>query len=145
MQNYNVDVKPAGQVHVSTGLNHTSFTKIDDANAIIEMKTEVTASWRDERLSWDERLNPEPVSIDAARVWHPVFFFENEYSRTVLQTPPVVVTPDGQVTWSEVIIVEAMCVFSLHLYPFDTSNCPLVHTTPLNGQQIMLDSSILSF
>uniref|UniRef100_A0AC34FI13 Uncharacterized protein n=1 Tax=Panagrolaimus sp. ES5 TaxID=591445 RepID=A0AC34FI13_9BILA len=94
----------------------------------------IKQSWFDYKLIWSPHdfENITQMHIPYHKVWRPdIILYTNadsEYAKSVMSTD-VIVTYDGNVTWSTAGIYKSSCHLDVRYYPFDQQNCKLKYAS----------------
>ncbi|XP_046545733.1 neuronal acetylcholine receptor subunit alpha-3-like [Haliotis rubra] len=157
--NYSSDVFPSetiGQpVNVSIHAEMNYIIGIDEIHEILSSDLQLTLSWTDVSLAWNEDIygGIKDIIVPVMRMWVPDVAIQNALSerrRLVKDDQQVTVTSSGAVFWIADYIGPSLCPLVMTKYPFDRQKCTLyiealshgkdkvqfVHITALDGSGI---------
>uniref|UniRef100_A0A915EER4 Neurotransmitter-gated ion-channel ligand-binding domain-containing protein n=1 Tax=Ditylenchus dipsaci TaxID=166011 RepID=A0A915EER4_9BILA len=134
LKNYDKDLRPSLRhdlpVDVSFTFSLTHIIDVDERNQILTTNAWIHQTWRDYNLIWDPRLfdGITTVHIPFELLWRPdVILYNNaasEYTKSVMSTD-IIVSYDGNVSWTMAGIFKSSCGLDVRYYPFDFQNCVL--------------------
>lgn len=136
--NYQNDIRPSIKhdipINVTFSFSLTQIIDVDERNQMITTNAWIKQSWFDYKLIWNPHdfENITQMHIPYHKVWRPdIILYTNadsEYSKSVMSTD-VIVTYDGNVTWSTAGIYKSSCHLDVRYYPFDQQNCKLKYAS----------------
>uniref|UniRef100_A0A915EGV3 Uncharacterized protein n=1 Tax=Ditylenchus dipsaci TaxID=166011 RepID=A0A915EGV3_9BILA len=149
LKNYDKDLRPSLRhdlpVDVSFTFSLTHIIDVDERNQILTTNAWIHQTWRDYNLIWDPRLfdGITTVHIPFELLWRPdVILYNNaasEYTKSVMSTD-IIVSYDGNVSWTMAGIFKSSCGLDVRYYPFDFQNCVLKFASwAYDGTKLILD------
>ncbi|KAI1706895.1 neurotransmitter-gated ion-channel ligand binding domain-containing protein [Ditylenchus destructor] len=134
LANYDRDIRPSIRhdlpVNVTFTFSLSHIIDVDERNQILTTNAWVHQTWRDFNLVWDPRKYDgiTKVHVPFDLIWLPdVILYNNaasEYAKSVMSTD-VIVSYDGNISWTLAGIFKSSCGLDVRYYPFDFQNCVL--------------------
>ncbi|OXA54382.1 putative G-protein coupled receptor No18 [Folsomia candida] len=121
---YNKNLYPDGGAVILLGM---SLIDVDiNPEGFMDANVWAKLSWTDNRLKWDIDLTPvEFMTVAEENVWKPEIFLLNgpKPSGDCSKLGSVLVTPDGNVSWTSSCVYRTFCVWNYALDPCEEQSC----------------------
>ncbi|CAD5217217.1 unnamed protein product [Bursaphelenchus okinawaensis] len=134
LRNYESEVRPAMRydhpVNVTFSFALTQIIDVDERKEIMTTNAWVRQSWIDYKLIWNplDFDNVTTIHIPFDKIWKPDIILYNNaadaYDKSVMSTD-VIVSFDGNVSWTMAGIFQSSCGMDVRYYPFDSQSCIL--------------------
>ena len=135
---YNTKIRPVGNttndpVYIYTAMSLRQLVSIDEKNQIVTTSFYLTLVWFDSRLSWNESLynNCISITVPASSFWLPDIAILNSASNSNLISYPnnlhAIVSNTGGISLTiGLTSQQTRCKMNVRIYPFDTQSCSIV-------------------
>uniref|UniRef100_A0AC34QFF8 Neurotransmitter-gated ion-channel ligand-binding domain-containing protein n=1 Tax=Panagrolaimus sp. JU765 TaxID=591449 RepID=A0AC34QFF8_9BILA len=111
-------------------INH--IEKVDEKEQTILLHGQLSASWKDEYLTWNpaDYNGTAMIAIDSWYIWQPSFALYNSARSNgwylYMQGVPATVISNGRVYATGSFSFHITCYFDFADYPYDVQKCPIV-------------------
>ncbi|KAI6215851.1 Ligand-gated ion channel 4 [Aphelenchoides besseyi] len=129
LRDYNNNIRPSIRhnmpVNVTFSFALTQIIDVDERKEILTSNAWIRQTWIDYRLIWSplEHNNLTFIHVPFSKVWKPdIILYNNaasEYAKSLFSTD-VIVTYDGNVSWTMAAIMQSSCGMDVRYYPFET-------------------------
>lgn len=113
--------KALGPTEVTIGFFLVELLEIDDVDESFTVDFVLQATWKDDRLEWEEAEDEEASSLiyDLEEVWHPRFLLVNDRELKRKLPEQLEVARDGTVTYAQRFHGRLSTDFQLRSFPSD--------------------------
>ncbi|XP_067660183.1 neuronal acetylcholine receptor subunit alpha-6-like [Haliotis asinina] len=128
LKDYDAEVRPALNTHVSLQMVLVSLNSIDTATQSMSVNCLWYTIWRDERLTWNpsDYNGTDFLALKKTEVWTPPLVVSNEMNKVGpigQEGVPLRVFSDGKMLWVPPTRLATSCTIDISNYPFDIQAC----------------------
>ena len=128
----------AGEVvNVTLYISLYKLIKIDEKEEKMQLSVWLEQRWRDYRLAWNssEYGGLQEINVPPHLIWKPDIVLYNDINEGMDSSQMnqgsnlAIVFANGDVSWSNLMVVSTRCGIDIKKFPYDTQNCYLCFTS----------------